>query len=172
MTRYALLLSRYHMEGSEAWCKKPLFYSRACKFVNLGRGSSGSIASPGGLQTIDLAAAFAGKGKKKAPVRTPLLRSDVQDFCGYVHILFCCSSVGQDYLFYFFVCRRSVHLCESCCRREHEMHSITAWESAIKTGPKKPVKANHYGIGEDRAYAARSPSVGGSTFRLSRLTAI
>jgi hypothetical protein len=70
------------MEGSEAWCKKPLFYSRACKFVNLGRASSGTILGPN-QRAVDLAQVFS-KSKKKlgAGAQTPLSREDVQHFCG------------------------------------------------------------------------------------------
>lgn len=54
---------RYHMDGVEAWCKKPLFYQQACN---------------------------------PPPPNKTVTKKDVFHFC------------------------QSVHLCEPCCRMEHE----------------------------------------------------
>ena len=57
------------------------------------------------------------------------------------------------------MCVSAVHLCEACCRREHELHSITAWDKALAVGPQHAVKAKHYSLTEHREYAARPQAV-------------
>lgn len=75
---YAKIVSgyRYHKDGAEAWCKKPLPYAKACRDWSTSNDRNTHL------------------------VRPHVARMEVQDYC------------------------QSVHLCEPCCRREHEFENV------------------------------------------------
>lgn len=79
---------RYHLDGVEAWCKKPLFYAQACR----------------------------------PPTRGAATKREVYEFC------------------------QSVHLCEPCCRMEHEARYVEHHKSSSHHGP------------ADNSYAAKADS--------------
>mmetsp|Transcript_3480 Transcript_3480/g.5430 ORF Transcript_3480/g.5430 Transcript_3480/m.5430 type:complete len:471 (+) Transcript_3480:84-1496(+) len=124
---------RYHKEGSESWCTKPLFYKKACNLNSIGSG--GVVAVDPRNRTVGVSEAFSRLSKN---IRTPLPREEVQDYC------------------------KSVHLCEPCCRREHELLSIKSMEEHLNfpshRAKKKKAKSNHFHtVGAHREYVSRPP---------------
>jgi hypothetical protein len=122
---------RYHKDGAEAWCLKPTInYTKACDFSppaitdaivpykkrmedHYIRGGA-DFSEPKHLEG-EKVALFA---KQPKGLGAQLSRETIQDYC------------------------HSIHLCEPCCRREHEVWGPQAYAVEKASKRKKTTKSN------------------------------
>mmetsp|Transcript_24502 Transcript_24502/g.40839 ORF Transcript_24502/g.40839 Transcript_24502/m.40839 type:complete len:626 (-) Transcript_24502:748-2625(-) len=86
----------YHMGGEEGWTVRPLTFNHLCRTTLLHQQQQANSSSRGSSGLTTSAVAGAGIGAGAAPVISAVDRSVVWEFC------------------------EAVHLCENCCRLEHE----------------------------------------------------
>lgn len=138
---------RYHMEGAEPWCKQVLYYNRSCEFSQrVAQLQRREVEKEQQINSLTSTKKSKRRRKKKKQQQLEssreresvqeVSRSDVQSFC------------------------KSVHLCEPCCRREHELASVAAQlESLSPVSSEQHLQelstAGHMHFEGDRRYALR-----------------
>jgi hypothetical protein len=122
---------RYHRDGAEAWTTKRNRFLETCSAtLPLFANKHGNVSTM--LAALSTTMHYDSTHNNSSPThpRSSIARSTVVDFC------------------------RSIHLCESCCRREHEaLRAPVAANTSSQTSPLPRGKPRAYAVRDGAEYS-------------------